>query len=78
MTVGECAADCLLVGYPFFGLIDGDSCWCDNALTRGSTKGSGNCGVTCVGNTTQTCGGSAASNYMDVWGWPTAVIIASS
>ncbi|KAH8883395.1 pectin lyase-like protein [Thozetella sp. PMI_491] len=79
MTVEQCADHCLLMGFPFFGLLDGDACYCGNTLTAGSSSvAAAKCDQKCVGNTTETCGGSDASNTMNVWGWPSAVVIASA
>lgn len=79
MTVEQCADHCLLMGFPFFGLLAGDACYCGNTLTAGSSSvAAAKCDQVCVGNTTESCGGSDASNTMDVWGWPSAVVIASA
>ncbi|KAK3938612.1 pectate lyase superfamily protein-domain-containing protein [Diplogelasinospora grovesii] len=76
MTVEACAAECLLPGYRFFGMLNGDECYCDNKLYAGSARRPPTeCKVGCVGNTTESCGGSEASNLMSVWGWPTTVVI---
>lgn len=66
MSVDECAATCLLVGYRLFGMQNADKCFCANRIWINSArKPPALCNLPCVGNTTQTCGGNTT---MSVWG----------
>lgn len=74
MAPPVCAEACLLIGYMFFGLINGYRCFCGDALTTGSVKvDDAKCNVSCVGDANKFCGGSMDSTLMNVWGYPAGV-----
>ncbi|XP_046555783.1 WSC domain-containing protein 2-like [Haliotis rubra] len=59
MTVDMCRNHCTQKGYSFYGLEDGQQCFCGNVIKSGYLKVSDNqCDRTCTGDPTKTCGGS--------------------
>lgn len=67
MTVDTCRSACAAAGYSIAGMEYGAECWCDNALTAGANKVSDDfCGMSCAGNSTQTCGGSSLLSVYSV------------
>lgn len=60
MSNTACRAACSAAGYSVAGTEYASECWCANALTSGAKKVSDDfCGMTCSGNSSDTCGGSS-------------------
>ncbi|OAG35369.1 hypothetical protein AYO21_10440 [Fonsecaea monophora] len=66
LTVEACAAFCFAKGYAWMGVENGNQCFCNAAgVINGavlSPGGDADCTVTCTGNATENCGGSAKLN----------------
>ena len=63
MDINMCYMDCLVGGYNFFGLKNGNECWWANEF-NGDGMGIGSCDTICVGDAGQMCGG---GDSMDVY-----------
>ena len=60
MTVENCQAECLSLGYAFAGVEYGSECWCDSALQNDAgpaPDGEAKCTMPCNGDAQQMCGG---------------------
>lgn len=58
ITVENCIAGCASDGYSIAGLMNGNQCLCDNAMSRNSPAlDATQCDLNCSGNTTEVCGG---------------------
>ncbi|ODN82718.1 hypothetical protein L202_01005 [Cryptococcus amylolentus CBS 6039] len=67
MSVNQCINGCSELGYGYAGLYSGSQCYCGN--TPSSTKSvlpTSQCQTKCAGNSTGTCGGSAAMDLYTV------------
>ncbi|KAK4207615.1 WSC domain-containing protein [Rhypophila decipiens] len=60
MTIEKCAARC--EAYLYFGLQFGNECYCGDELRGGQVLAETDCGMLCVGDKTQLCGGPARLN----------------
>lgn len=59
MTTTICKQACQSRGFTYAGTQSGNACWCGNTFTQTQNlMPSSQCSTPCVGNTTQTCGGS--------------------
>jgi hypothetical protein len=55
LTIDACAQKC--AGFVYFGLQDGNWCYCGNQFGRYGSASQGQCNFPCAGNTSQLCGG---------------------
>jgi WSC domain len=58
ITVENCITGCAAAGYSIAGVMNGDQCLCDNAMSVNSPLlDAQQCDVNCTGNATEVCGG---------------------
>ena len=76
MTPQVCIAYCQKQGLPIAGLEYGGECYCGSVLVNGASLNtpSSSCGMTCNGNSLQTCGGpSALSLFIQTSSLPSGI-----
>ncbi|KAI8616934.1 aspartic peptidase domain-containing protein [Chytriomyces sp. MP71] len=59
-TAKNCLADCMVAGYLFAGLEDGNECYCSQSLPTSTMLPNASCIFPCVGDSSQMCGGAWA------------------
>ncbi len=58
VTVDNCVAGCASRGYSIAGVMNGNQCLCDNAMSSvAPVLDAEQCDRSCAGNSTQVCGG---------------------
>ncbi|WVQ70514.1 hypothetical protein IAR50_000033 [Cryptococcus sp. DSM 104548] len=70
MDTGLCRRTCRANSYSIAALTNGNACYCGNSTSYGAVAADSLCNAPCLGNTTQTCGGthSAALDVYDTTG----------
>lgn len=69
LTIESCLAVCEARGLPYAGVEYGSECYCDSKIGTDSTLTStGDCAMTCNGNTSEICGGPSRLNVYQYTG----------
>ena len=65
--LGECKDTCQEKGYTYFGLENGDTCWCgDEFGSLGQDSASLTCSTQCIGTAGQLCGSSDSNSVYEI------------
>ena len=65
--LGECKDTCQEKGYTYFGLENGDTCWCgDDFGSLGQDSASLTCSTPCIGTAGQLCGSSDSNSVYEI------------